>query len=200
MTEETIQNTQEPTTQKLQKSKATTKVENSIPKLGIFKLDRLVSTPFKATEASSGMDVKVFLGDRESVTVYTPQNEKITRLVETDVKGRYVHFNKQERVLLPTGLILDIPTGYDVKVYPRSGLSLKNGLRLSNCTAVIDNDYVEELGVILTNDANLFQRIYDGERVAQMILEEVVQHDVVELNERPTTKTTRNGGFGSTGA
>lgn len=102
-------------------------------------------------------------------------------------------------MLIPTGLILDIPKNYCVKIYPRSGLSSKKGLNLINCVGIIDSDYVEELMIPVYNNSQERVRIYSGDRIAQGEL--VVQHqaEFSYLTERPKRKSDRNGGFGSTG-
>jgi len=106
--------------------------------------------------------------------------------------------NPSERVLVPTGIIFDIPDGYSVRIHIRSSIALKLGLNLANGEAVIDSDYVQESFVMLQNTTNHQIEIQKGERIAQA---ELVWNQPValELVERPHQKTNRTGGFGSTG-
>jgi dUTP pyrophosphatase len=104
-----------------------------------------------------------------------------------------------DRALIPTGLRLEIPMGYEVQVRARSGLALKHGITLANAIGTIDSDYRGDLGVILWNGgANAF-RVTHGMRIAQMVVAPVVQAtfaivDALDETERGV------GGFGSTGA
>ena len=101
------------------------------------------------------------------------------------------------RALLPTGLFMAIPEGYQISVRPRSGLSIKKGLSLSNAVGLIDSDYRSELLVPVINLG--FEDVYieDGERVCQALLERV---NKIEWEETDTLDSTeRKGGFGSTG-
>tara|TARA_Y100001937_G_C7125438_1_gene334676 strand:+ start:2258 stop:2776 length:519 start_codon:yes stop_codon:yes gene_type:complete len=102
-------------------------------------------------------------------------------------------------VKVPTGLIFDIPEGYSIRLHPRSGLSLKKGLILANCEGVIDSDYVEETFVLIRNVSNETQYIEHGDRVCQGELVKNENVEFVEIEERPSLKTNRDGGFGSTG-
>jgi dUTP pyrophosphatase len=103
-----------------------------------------------------------------------------------------------ERKLIPTGLILEIPAGYECQVRPRSGLALKKGLTVLNSPGTIDADYRGEVGVILINLSNEAVTIEPSERIAQLIFSPVIQ---VFLNEtKELSETDRgSGGFGSTG-
>ena len=99
---------------------------------------------------------------------------------------------------LPTGLAFEIPEGYTMLVFPRSGMSTKQGLRLANCVAVIDSDYRGELFVPLYNDSRTAQYVKAGDRIAQAMLVKSDQIDLEEVNE--LSETIRGaGGFGSTG-
>lgn len=103
-----------------------------------------------------------------------------------------------QRALIPTGLFIELPDGYEAQVRPRSGLALKKGLSLLNSPGTIDSDYRGEIKVILINLSNETTIVNTGERIAQMVIskyEKVSFHEVDELNE-----TDRGaGGFGHTG-
>lgn len=103
-----------------------------------------------------------------------------------------------ERVLVSTGLYLEIPVGYEAQVRPRSGLAFKKGITVLNSPGTIDADYRGEVGVILVNLSNENFVIRDGERIAQMVIakhEQAVWDKVESLNESDRGA----GGFGHTG-
>jgi len=103
-----------------------------------------------------------------------------------------------ERVLIPTGLFLEIPPGYEAQVRPRSGLALKRGLTLLNAPGTIDADYRGEVGVIMVNFSAEQQRIEPGDRIAQLIFAPVTRGEWLEVATLAETERGR-GGFGSTG-
>ena len=98
-----------------------------------------------------------------------------------------------------TGLILDIPEGYSVRIHPRSGLAYKKGITLLNCEGIIDSDYTDELKVILHNTSNVDFVINKGDRIAQGELVKNLDYTIEECYTQPQQKTDRVGGFGSTG-
>ena len=174
--------------------------------LGIFKLNEHTKVPTYGTKASACFDIRVnLMGLVETqsnpvVDVVTKNNQFINRRVVKDNDGRYfVELRQQERMIAPTGAIFDIPLGYSLKVHPRSGTSLKQGLNLINQEAVIDADYVDELKLLLVNSSDTIVRVYHDERYAQGELQELVQHSFAELAEAPAFKTDRTGGLGHTG-
>lgn len=103
-----------------------------------------------------------------------------------------------QRVLIPTGLRMEIPSGYEVQVRPRSGLSLKHGITLPNTPATIDSDYRGPLGVPIVNLSDTPYTIVHGDRIAQIIVAPVVQGRFVETDTLSDT-SRGSGGFGSTG-
>jgi dUTP pyrophosphatase len=129
--------------------------------------------PAYETSASAGMDVRANI------------DEPITLL-------------PFERALVKTGLFLEIPTGFECQVRPRSGLALKKGLTVLNTPGTIDADYRGEVGVILINLSDQPIKIEDGERIAQLIFAPVVQA-TWEVTEALTESDRGAGGFGSTG-
>mgnify|MGYP003388084235 FL=1 len=102
------------------------------------------------------------------------------------------------RVLMPTGLAIALPEGYEAQVRPRSGLALKNGVTVLNSPGTIDADYRGEIGVILINHGDAPFVVTRGMRIAQLIVASVTQLSWVETTELPTT-TRGTGGYGSTG-
>ena len=129
--------------------------------------------PAYATEGSSGMDLRAHL---EKPITLAPM----------------------ERVMVPTGLHIELPEGYEAQVRPRSGLAAKHGITCLNSPGTVDADYRGELKVILINLSNEKQTLQDGERIAQMVIQKVERISWVEAG--PLNSTERgDGGFGHTG-
>ena len=129
--------------------------------------------PSYATAGASGMDVRAYI-------------------------AAPVILQPLERTLVPTGLFMEIPEGYEVQVRPRSGLAVKQGITCLNTPGTIDADYRGEVKVILINLSNEPQTILPGDRIAQLVIQQVEQcvWDTVEM----ISVTARNdGGFGHTG-
>ncbi|MCK4639326.1 MAG: dUTP diphosphatase [Bacteroidales bacterium] len=103
-----------------------------------------------------------------------------------------------DRFLVPTGLFIELPIGYEAQVRPRSGLAFKKGVTVLNTPGTIDADYRGEIKVILINLSNEDFIINDGERIAQMIISAHEKADLVEVSELIETKRSA-GGFGHTG-
>ena len=103
-----------------------------------------------------------------------------------------------ERKLIPTGLFIELPLGYEAQIRPRSGLALKQGITCLNSPGTIDADYRGEIGVILINLSNEMQVVKSGDRIAQMVIAPVTQISW-ELATLLTPTNRGAGGFGSTG-
>jgi len=103
-----------------------------------------------------------------------------------------------QRQLIPTGLFIELPIGYEAQIRPRSGLAFKNGITVLNSPGTIDADYRGEIGVLLVNLSSQDFLVEDGERVAQMVVAEFKQ---ITWNESEELENTDRGagGFGSTG-
>ena len=137
--------------------------------------DESLPLPGYATGGAAGADVRANLPDRGMLLL-----------------------SPGERVLVPTGLKMAIPDGYEVQVRPRSGLALKHGLALVNAPGTIDSDYRGPVGVIVVNLGDAPFEILHGMRIAQLVVAPVVRarfaiSDTLEETERG------DGGFGSTG-
>ena len=104
----------------------------------------------------------------------------------------------QARMLIPTGLFLELPEGYEAQVRPRSGLALKHGITVLNSPGTIDADYRGEIKVLLINHGQEPFTIQNGERIAQMV---IAQHATVQWVETQSLSNTERGegGYGSTG-
>lgn len=131
------------------------------------------SLPTYETSASAGLDIRA-------------------NLVENII------LKPLERILVKTGLFLEIPVGYEAQVRPRSGLAYKNGITVLNSPGTIDADYRGEIGVILINLSNENFVINNGERVAQLVFAKVEQAQWTEVEILSDTNRGE-GGFGSTG-
>lgn len=103
-----------------------------------------------------------------------------------------------ERQVVPTGLYISLPEGYEAQIRARSGLSYKHGITTANGIGTIDSDYRGEIGVILVNLSNEEYTVNAGDRIAQMVIARYEKAEFVEVEE--LSETTRNdGGFGHTG-
>lgn len=129
--------------------------------------------PTYATSMSAGMDIRAFL------------SQPIT-------------LSPLERCLIPTGLSIELPPGYEAQLRPRSGLALKHGISLLNTPGTIDADYRGEIGVILINLSNQEFVIADGDRIAQMVITSY-EHVCWEPCQGLSTSERGEGGFGHSG-
>ena len=103
-----------------------------------------------------------------------------------------------ERRLIPTGLFIELPEGYEAQIRPRSGLAIKHGITCLNTPGTIDADYRGEIGVILANLSNTPFTVHDGERICQMVVTQYTKAHLIEVKE--LSETVRGaGGFGHTG-
>ena len=103
-----------------------------------------------------------------------------------------------QRCLVPTGLYIALPEGFEAQIRPRSGLAIKKGIGVLNSPGTIDADYRGELGVIVVNLSNNMITIEDGERICQMVINKVEQAEWIEVNELSDSERG-DGGFGHTG-
>lgn len=129
--------------------------------------------PQYSTPLSAGLDIRAFLSEPQTI-------------------------KPLQRALIPTGLHIALPEGYEAQIRPRSGLALKHGITVLNTPGTIDADYRGEIGVILVNLGDSDFTVNDGDRICQMVIarhETAGWHEVTELSE-----TSRGeGGFGHTG-
>ncbi len=109
-----------------------------------------------------------------------------------------VIINPFERKLVPTGIFVELPAGYEAQIRPRSGIAVKKGLTLLNAPGTIDSDYRGEIKIIMVNLSDKKQTIKDGERIAQAV---VSRHERVSIKEVAELGSTSRdeGGFGHTG-
>lgn len=137
--------------------------------------DSSFELPFYATEGAAGADVRASVPEKKSITV-----------------------KAGERVLIPTGISMEIPVGYEVQVRPRSGLSLKSPLMVVNSPGTIDCDYRGEVNIIIGNFGKEDYVIEHGLRIAQLVIAPVIQARYVTTSSLNETQRGA-GGFGSTG-
>lgn len=137
--------------------------------------DPAIPLPSYETAGAAGADIRANLPDRGRVTL---------------MPG--------ERALIPTGLRLGIPDGYEVQIRPRSGLALKHGITLPNAPGTIDSDYRGPLGIIVLNAGQDRFDIEHGDRIAQMVVAPVLQARF-EVTDALDETARGAGGFGSTG-
>ena len=163
--------------------------------LKIFKTNPEVVLPTFGTEQAACFDIAFQAYGKYEYAGYSGFNSPFTRTLKD---GRAIVM-PGDRIMVPTGLIFDIPEGYSLRIHPRSGLSYKQGLVLANMEAVIDSDYFQETFVLLTNHSENPITISNGDRIAQAELVQSLKYDLVETIEAPTQKTDRVGGLGSTG-
>ncbi len=166
--------------------------------LHYYKLHPEVKDPIRATRGSACFDLYSFLQEDKPIKVYLNQLEIVENKHRLVLNGR-VQVNPNERVLIPTGLIFDIPRGYSVRLYPRSSLALKQGLTLANNVGIIDWDYVEPVFAMIVNISGDVKYVNHNERICQGELFKDQPCIIEEVKDRPETKTDRKGGFGSTG-
>lgn len=142
-------------------------------KLKVKKLQNNLSLPSYATAGAAGMDLTA--GIDSPVTL-----------------------QPLERKLIPTGLVIELPSGYEAQVRPRSGMSIKHGITLVNCVGTIDEDYRGEVCIPVINLSNDAYTINPGDRIAQMVIASVTKAEIEEV-ELVNSTSRSGGGFGSTG-
>jgi dUTP pyrophosphatase len=130
--------------------------------------------PAYETKNSAGMDLRAYLPDGP------------------------ITLNPMQRCLVPTGLYMEIPIGYEGQVRPRSGLALKSGITVLNSPGTIDSDYRGQICVILINLSNMSFVINSGDRIAQMVITKCEQAEIVQVSILSETERGA-GGFGHTG-
>lgn len=139
--------------------------------------------PMKATQGAAGYDLCACMPDNSNGLMIHPGNS----------------------LIVPTGLNVNIPEGYEIQIRPRSGLAAKHGVTVLNTPGTIDCDYTGdgedfELKVILFNHNRMPFAINHGDRIAQMVVAKLAAHELVEVEEfNKQVKTSRKGGLGSTG-
>jgi len=168
--------------------------------MNVFKVNDRASIPEYATDGSACFDIKACISNGQRLRSFNAFNKEMSIVVK-GVGGVRDAFQLPPgiRVLVPTGLIFDIPEKHVMKMYIRSSQALKKGLIMANGVGIIDSDYVEESFMMLQNVSDSMATIEHGERVAQCLVEKTLRLKIAEVTEKPGQKTDRDGGFGSTG-
>lgn len=155
--------------------------------------------PTYATPQSACFDVSACLSAGMQISSYDSKNEPNTYTL----KDAKVIIHPGERYLIPTGWAVACPRGYSLRLYSRSGLSLKSGLMLVNGIGVVDEDYRHEVCVLFMNASRCATTIEHGMRICQGEFvpqqQETTDFQIVEVADEQWFTTRRNGGFGSTG-
>lgn len=144
--------------------------------------------PKYMTNGASGIDLKAYFDER------MPEGKG--GLVQYDGEDFILH--PGARALVPTGIFIELPEGYEAQIRPRSGLAFKYGITVLNTPGTIDADYRGEIGVILINHGNVPFKISNGDRIAQMVFLKVEKPKLVLVDELEDTERG-DGGFGHTG-
>ena len=162
-------------------------------KIKIKKIGKDSKLPTRMKEGDAGFDA--YINGFRSVSI--KEKRKIIKWITRDYKEAYL--SQFQRIICDLGFATEIPKGYYAQIVPRSGLALWEGLTVLNAPATIDSGYRGEIGVIVYNASDDAVRIEHGERVAQIVLNEVPQIQWSFVDE--LSETERGvGGFGSTGA
>lgn len=154
-----------------------------------------VELPFYATKGAAGFDLyadsflKLYKGLQE---ISLDDN------LQHSIQKGYMVLRPFERVLIGTGLFIDIPEGYQLEIRDRSGVALKKGLKVFNSPGTVDSDYRGEIGVILSNMTQSLSKVTIGERIAQGVLTQYETASFLIVDELTDTDRSFNG-FGSTG-
>ena len=169
----------------------------------LFRTSGDVSIPQYSTSRSSCFDIKAYIPDGCTIYCYDAFNSK------TACKSRQTLINNESKIgviinpgdtlLIPTGLYFDIPEGYKLEIFARSGNALKRKLPLGNNVGKIDEDYTEQLYILLFNGSKKREFIEHGERIAQGEFEQYIQTDFILIDSKPEQKTDRTSGLGHTG-
>lgn len=165
----------------------------------IYRSQEYATLPEFATQGSACFDVKAAFVVGERVATYNPWNKKVDVIAKVIGGKTALQIPPESRILVPTGLIFDIPEKHVLKMYVRSSVALKKGLSLVNGVGIIDSDYVDPSYILLHNISDSLVVIEHGERLAQCVLEPVLDYSIEEADEPPSQKTERDGGIGSTG-
>jgi len=182
-------------TQRIRGPRSRASDSSTLNLLKFYKLNPNAKAPIFATEGSACFDIHASLIRGEKVKLYTSNDEFDQQRIMNE---EFVIW-PGERVQIPTNLIFDIPKGWSIRIHPRSGLSFKRGLILVNQEGIIDSDYVEPVFILMTNVSSKDQTIYNDDRICQGEMVPSPLYHLEEINEKPTQKTDREGGFGSTG-
>jgi len=181
--------------------------------VGVYTYGAKIPLPSFGTDLASCFDLAYQNVKPYAIGGYDAENKPI--IVNTDYEINFF-FPPGVRLLIPTGMIFDLPEGHDMRIHPRSGVSYRQGLTLINCEGVVDEDYTQELYLPMINLSSRSVLITQGMRLAQAEIcaarpsyqvgelawrsaYRLPRPNFVRLDNPPADKTNRTGGFGSTG-
>jgi dUTP pyrophosphatase len=170
--------------------------------LYIFKSKPEAIIPKYATTYSACFDLSACLTSDSLIKAFVPKqfgDKRFEDVSELFIENGRLTIPSMARVLVPTGLKFRIPINCSIRLHPRSGISIKNGLTLVNCEGVIDEDYFDEVFVPIHNISSFDQILTHGTRICQAELVVDSRATLIETDIEPTQKSNRVGGFGSTG-
>ena len=166
----------------------------------VYKDNPNAQLPQFATDGSACFDLKSCFAQGDRLKSYNAWNKEQPVVAKDLVDGvPAIKIPPECRVLIPTGLIFDIPDNHVLKIYVRSSVALKKGLTLANNTGIIDSDYVDPLYIVLYNLSDTLVMLKHDERIGQGMLQKTLKYSLSETTEKPEQKTNRDGGLGSTG-
>jgi len=180
------------------------------PPLKYYKMNKGSQDISFGTKGAACFDVAAYLKlEEDSVNVvkgYDRNNQKMVRSINYDnlktysdnpLNG-YICIQPKDRILIPSGLILDIPEGYSVRTHPRSSTGYKIGLHHPHDEGIVDEDYYHELFLLFYNMTNVEVIIHHNQKIVQAEMIKKPKYQLVETKVEPSQKTDRIGGFGST--
>lgn len=148
--------------------------------------------PEYSHEGDAGCDIRANLSACNEKFMYGGAS------IDSEEGVLILHLPAGSRALVPTGIQMQVPIGYEVQVRPRSGLALKHGITLTNCIGTIDSPYTGDVGLIVQNTGSESFEVVDGMRIGQLVLNKVSKIEWVEVDSLDETDRG-DGGFGHTG-
>lgn len=163
------------------------------------KLFEDAKTPVMATPGSACYDIQAYIPEGTKVAGFSSSNEPLTY----ESTG-FIVIKPGERLLIPTGWAVKIPTDFSMRIYTRSGLALKRGLVVHNGVGIVDSDYRHPVYVIMGNDSSRWVTIFHEDRIAQLdfqkVLDKSLDSAIITTSDQEWFEDNgRTGGFGSTG-
>ncbi len=182
-----------------------------IPPLQYYKIYEDSQDLSFGTTGAACFDVAAYLrlgnNNPETINGYSKFNQKIQRTIcydkmktySDDSDNGYICIKPKERILIPSGLILDIPGGYSVRTHPRSSTGYKIGMHHPHDQGIIDYDYTDPLFLLFYNMTEVDIIIKHNQKIVQAEMIEKPKYEILETKIEPSQKTDRIGGLGSTG-
>ncbi len=200
-----------PPSQKFIKKRKNMKVKFDYPPLEYFKIYKDSQDLEFGTQEAACFDIAAYLklGEEKPSIIegYNKYNEKIEKSIICDYahiysenkENGYICIEPKERLLIPSGLILNIPIGYSVRTHPRSSTGYKIGLHHPHDQGIVDADYYHQLFLLFYNMTEVEVRICHNQRIVQSEMIKKPIYEIKETKTQPSQKTDRIGGIGSTG-